>query len=194
MSARELIYLHPTNHTDILMPRLRSAGWNVVVANDADEARDVIQQRNIHVGLAHLDDNTSSRHDVLNLWPSTGRMEWVAMLDSERLHSGNLSRIITDHFYDYHTLPADVNRLLFSLGHAFGMATMSRSSREGRNVVDSVAHGRGLTLAQARDEAERVVILSTIRRTSGNITRAARELDISRVTLYRLMHKHQIGN
>jgi DNA-binding NtrC family response regulator len=114
------------------------------------------------------------------------------MLDSERLRSGNLSRLISDHFYDYHTLPADVNRLLFSLGHAYGMANMSRASREAKPATDNVVHGRGLTLDQARDEAERVVILSTVRRTNGNITRAARELDVSRVTLYRLMHKHQI--
>jgi DNA-binding NtrC family response regulator len=193
MSSRELLFLQPSTHSDVLVPRLCAAGWKVSVAHDADEARDVLAERHIHVGLAHIDDSLASRHEMLDLWPSTERMEWVAMLDSERLRSGRLAGIISDHFYDYHTLPADVNRLLFSLGHAYGMATMSRAGGLDTSTVSATRHGHGLTLFEARDEAERVVLLSTLRRTGNNITLAARELDVSRVTLYRLLRKHRVG-
>lgn len=193
MPSRELLFLQPSPHSELLKPRLCAAGWSVSVAHNADEARDVLAERRIHVGLAHIDESLSSRHEMLDLWPATERMEWVAMLDSDRLRSGRLSRIISDHFYDYHTLPADVNRLLFSLGHAYGMATMSRANSAEASSVPATRHGRGLTLFQARDEAERVVLLSALRRTGNNITLAARELGVSRVTLYRLLRKHRVG-
>jgi DNA-binding NtrC family response regulator len=193
MSSRELLFLQPSAHSDVLVPRLCAAGWKVSVAHDADEARDVLAERHIHVGLAHIDESLSSRHELLDLWPGTERMEWVAMLDSERLRSGRLARVISDHFYDYHTLPADVNRLLFSLGHAYGMATMSRADGAEVATANAHRHVRGLTLYQARDEAERVVLLSTLRRTGNNISSAARELGVSRVTLYRLLRKHRVG-
>lgn len=48
------------------------------------------------------------------------------------------------------------------------------------------------TLAQVRIEAERHAIRSSLRHSSNNISEAARCLGIARMTLYRLMHKHQL--
>ncbi|UYG07766.1 sigma-54 dependent transcriptional regulator [Halomonas sp. M4R1S46] len=49
------------------------------------------------------------------------------------------------------------------------------------------------SLEEARDIAERGVVLAALTRNSFNIQHAARELGISRVTLYRLMEKHKIN-
>ncbi len=51
---------------------------------------------------------------------------------------------------------------------------------------------RGLltTLAEARAEADRQVIRATLRYCRNNITRAARQLGVSRVTLYKLIEKY----
>ncbi|MCK2185028.1 sigma-54 interaction domain-containing protein [Halomonas getboli] len=48
------------------------------------------------------------------------------------------------------------------------------------------------SLEEARDQAERSVVMASLTRNTFNIQNAARELGISRVTLYRLMEKHQI--
>ncbi len=48
------------------------------------------------------------------------------------------------------------------------------------------------SLAQARERAERAAILGALRLNGGNIARAAVELEVSRMTLYRLMEKHAI--
>ncbi|KGE78648.1 sigma-54 dependent transcriptional regulator [Halomonas salina] len=48
------------------------------------------------------------------------------------------------------------------------------------------------SLEEARDLAERGVVMASLTRHSFNILHAARELGISRVTLYRLMEKHKI--
>jgi len=49
-----------------------------------------------------------------------------------------------------------------------------------------------LSLKEVRDEAEARLVVDTLRRTFGNISRAARELDVSRPTLHDLLRKHAI--
>lgn len=57
----------------------------------------------------------------------------------------------------------------------------------------AVANPAGLELDTARTLAERDVIALTLGRVGRNITHAARELGISRMTLYRLMDKHGLA-
>nr|WP_298411537.1 helix-turn-helix domain-containing protein [uncultured Halomonas sp.] len=49
-----------------------------------------------------------------------------------------------------------------------------------------------LTLEQARHIAEHDVIKAALARSKNNIREAAKDLDVSRVTLYRLIEKHNI--
>jgi two-component system NtrC family response regulator len=49
-----------------------------------------------------------------------------------------------------------------------------------------------ISLKEARDEAEARIVVGALRRTSGNISKAARELDVSRPTLHDLLRKHGI--
>ena len=46
------------------------------------------------------------------------------------------------------------------------------------------------TLQSARDEAERRLLVEALTRNAGNVTRAAREIDVSRPTLHDLLRKH----
>jgi two-component system NtrC family response regulator len=46
------------------------------------------------------------------------------------------------------------------------------------------------TLQAARDEAERRLLVDALTRNAGNVTRAAREIDVSRPTLHDLVRKH----
>ncbi len=48
------------------------------------------------------------------------------------------------------------------------------------------------SLQDARDEAERALIVDVLTRNAGNITRAAREIQVSRPTFHDLLHKHGI--
>lgn len=49
-----------------------------------------------------------------------------------------------------------------------------------------------MTLGKAKDEAEKKIIEITLQSTENNISLAAKKLDVSRMTLYRLMQKHRI--
>src|SRR5439155_12143824 len=46
------------------------------------------------------------------------------------------------------------------------------------------------TLQAARDEAERRLLVDALTRNAGNVTRAARDIDVSRPTLHDLLRKH----
>jgi DNA-binding NtrC family response regulator len=59
--------------------------------------------------------------------------------------------------------------------------------------VDSANGGSFLTLEQAVEQAKREAILAALKRNNKNVSKAARELGISRVTLYRLMDKNQLN-
>jgi len=128
--ARELLYLHRQGTQDFLINNIRDAGWSVHEAHAATRARELLDHGNIHVGLALIDDDSRAQQELLDLWPVSDHMQWVAMLGNDVLQSSRVSQLITEYFYDYHTLPADLDRLLFSLGHAWGMASMTRTSQD----------------------------------------------------------------
>ncbi|KPK70128.1 MAG: hypothetical protein AMJ84_08360 [Acidithiobacillales bacterium SM23_46] len=136
MSKRELLYLETTGHPNVVMPAIQSAGWQIHVARDSNQAREIIDSHNVRVGLTLLDTTHQTERDLFEVWPASGRMEWVAMLPAQDLESARLAPLISEYFYDYHTLPADVERLLFSLGHAYGMATMARTYQ--RHIEEDV--------------------------------------------------------
>ena len=48
------------------------------------------------------------------------------------------------------------------------------------------------TLQEARDQAERALLVDALTRNAGNITRAARDIDVSRPTLHDLLRKHGV--
>jgi transcriptional regulator of acetoin/glycerol metabolism len=60
-------------------------------------------------------------------------------------------------------------------------------------IYDSEGHNTEIkTIAAAREEAERKAIVIALEQCGKNLSEAARRLDVSRVTLYRLIEKHEI--
>jgi len=58
--------------------------------------------------------------------------------------------------------------------------------------TDPASHAADGSVAAARERAERDMIVATITRHRGELSAAARELQVSRTTLWRMMKKHQI--
>jgi DNA-binding NtrC family response regulator len=59
-------------------------------------------------------------------------------------------------------------------------------------LEQQLERGTAPSLQEAREEAEKKIIVSALRRNRHNLSRAAEELRVSRMTLYRLLHKHQM--
>jgi two-component system NtrC family response regulator len=66
------------------------------------------------------------------------------------------------------------------------------SDRDAEAENAPIDPGGELTLKEARDRLEKGMVLAALLRTSGNVSAAAGELDVSRPTLHDLMKKHGI--
>ena len=125
MNQRELLYFRPSEEANSLIPAIQSSGWSVHTATECEEALNIIKEREILVGLSPIYGEIASPNDISWLESERDRMEWIALLDRPPVERRDLPQLIAGHFYDYHTLPVDTSRLLFSLGHAYGMAQVS---------------------------------------------------------------------
>ena len=92
-----------------------------------------------------------------------------------------------------HDWPGNVRELFNRVQRAVVMAD-SRLIAPDDLELACEAHEHGVCLDAARTLAERDAIRFTLDRTGRNVTHAARELGVSRMTLYRLMEKHRIAS
>jgi transcriptional regulator with PAS, ATPase and Fis domain len=98
-----------------------------------------------------------------------------------------------------YTYPGNVRQLehvvqravAIARGRAIELADLPEELVEPRPPDPHVAAADG-SVAAARERAEREMIIATLARNHGEVAATARELQISRTTLWRLMKKHQI--
>ncbi|MCG8425792.1 MAG: sigma-54 dependent transcriptional regulator [Chromatiales bacterium] len=126
---RSLLYLKPEFESDTLSNPIRSKGWEVHGVSQVDSALETISQEHFQVGLVRWDEYneeeiTDQTERVIHANPL---INWVAVLPNETGSFLNLSQVIASYFYDYHTLPLDLDRLLITLGHAYGMAKIAET-------------------------------------------------------------------
>jgi two-component system NtrC family response regulator len=70
------------------------------------------------------------------------------------------------------------------------MAEGNQITLDDIGLVSAEDDGSELDLRQARDDAERRVIIRALARVDGNVLRASEILGVSRPTLYDLMHRY----
>lgn len=87
-----------------------------------------------------------------------------------------------------HTWPGNIRELQNRVQRAVIMADGKRITVSDMELEESAVNG-SVTLKEAREKAEREVILAALQRSQKNISTAAAELGISRPTLYELMEK-----
>ena len=92
--------------------------------------------------------------------------------------------------YDW---PGNVRELINRIRRAMVMSDGRWITPEDLDLAAPETVADGDLLEEARLQAERQAIHSGLQRHCHNITHAARELGVSRMTLYRLMHKHGIS-
>jgi DNA-binding NtrC family response regulator len=91
-----------------------------------------------------------------------------------------------------HHWPGNVRELVNRIRRAMVMCENTLITPTDLGFEKHGADTEWITLDQAREAAERNAILSSLQSTDYNISKAARQLRVSRVTLYRLMQKHRI--
>ncbi|MFZ5557885.1 MAG: sigma 54-interacting transcriptional regulator [Pseudomonadota bacterium] len=78
------------------------------------------------VGIAVVDDPARFELAELTAAMAVTDIEWIAVTTTDAPRDPALARILANSFYDYHTIPLDEQRLLYSLGHAVGKVMLRR--------------------------------------------------------------------
>ncbi|RJG25073.1 sigma-54 dependent transcriptional regulator [Massilia cavernae] len=92
-----------------------------------------------------------------------------------------------------HDWPGNVRELINRIRRAMVLADGRLVMPEDLELAGAPAAAGGDGLGELRVAAERAAIGASLRRAGSNVTLAARELGVSRMTLYRLMSKHGIA-
>jgi DNA-binding NtrC family response regulator len=124
MLLRKLLILQSSDSAQGVGQGVREAGWEVRVVPTLTLATALASQQGYHVGLVVIEDCNAYRLDDLERLTANQEMEWIAVLSPHCLQDRTFARHVLANFYDYHTLPLDIDRLLVVLGHAYGKNEM----------------------------------------------------------------------
>lgn len=149
MDVRELICLRTAGVWN--MPEVAvAAGWQPCPVCTANDAMDLYKRKHPRVGLILLDrfgtDEKSDREIELLLAQTSSDMAWIGLVPPRQMAQPAICDLLAKYLYDYHTLPVDDTRLLASLGHAYGMATLRTESPL---YCKMVATGRGCMIGSS---------------------------------------------
>ena len=114
--------------------------WQVSRATHLDQLSALLKS-DCHVGIAVFDDALRCcPQDLAELAEAIERSstEWIAVLPRDRVRDRLTERTLASSYFDFHTLPVDEARLLYSVGHAYGKAVLRHAALQ---PVAS-AHGR----------------------------------------------------
>ena len=122
---RSLLYFNSSDRQPLLVSEINQAGWHVKLARDIQDAQNILFKYSPRVAIAQFDDSDHSLEvPTENFFRSTDRVEWVALLPKNHLNKSQIKQVLSESFYDFHTLPPATEKLLTTLGHAYGMASM----------------------------------------------------------------------
>jgi len=134
MTPRLLLYL-PTTEPAAPPPELDASAWSVHVAKNMFAAQEEVGSRRYSVGLAAIDSSDGSAlAQVQELVAGGSHMQWIALVPKDTELGPELAQFISRNFFDYHTTPLDRQRLLVSVGHAYGMAQMRDAAAVSKTV------------------------------------------------------------
>ena len=127
MEVRELLCLR-TARVWIMPREALAAGWLPCLVSTVNEAIEQYERRHPRVGIILLDHfglDANADRELESLLARTGsNMEWIGLVPPEMMEQPAVCDILAKYLYDYHTLPVDDSRLITSLGHAYGMASL----------------------------------------------------------------------
>ena len=196
ITRRELLVVCPSPSQFNIEDLVDLSRWRPRIVDSVEAGVEAAQQDGIAVGLMVLD-SPAIRPPHLEPLVLTGNTTWIAAASREWLRIPECLQFVLQHFHDYHTLPVDPQHLMFALGHAHGVATLRQRLNDQKGPVEHVhprinGHKPGATLKDARATMDENIIRMALQKTGSNISMAARELGVSRVTLYRLMDKFNL--
>ena len=132
MDDRDVLLLKFPETIDVDLPGKNPNGWRVHVADNPYLSQQLLQKHPFKVGLAVFEGGADSLADQQNfeIFASQSHMEWIALINNKDELNPELFKRLSGWIYDYHTLPVDFERLLMTMGHAYGIASLAEHGTE----------------------------------------------------------------
>ena len=161
---RKLILIALDGDPDPIATHLRAAGWDVQVAADLCAVRQLQrppQPQALVCLLLARRAPLGQLSDIETCMRTWRQAEWVGVWGPGVLDNTPLRDLVLNYFFDYHTLPVDLDHLAHTVGHAHGRA-MLRAEQTGRiPVSDSLGMvGASTSIVQLRAQIRKIAATS----------------------------------
>ncbi len=124
-TGRTLIYAS-RKHNDGLLSFLGEQGWQVLPAKSASDVSRILNPGTTSAALIDLASGYSDREmGAFESCMQPATVGWVAATNPEQLTTKAIRRLIRDYCFDYVNVPCTNDQLAHSIGHAWGMASLS---------------------------------------------------------------------
>ena len=125
--SRSIVLLQAADSSHDLAPALASQAWSSLRATHPDQVVTGLDHKGCHVGVAVFDDALQcSPNEFAGVAEKSG-MEWIAIIPPHGARDRATARALSSSYFDFHTLPVDAERLLYSVGHAHGKALLRQA-------------------------------------------------------------------
>ena len=124
--VKRLLCISKESNAGVLAACGELPGWDVCTVDSVQAAHKVLAQQHYAVGLLLDGDGSLERDDTERFLQHHHHIRWIGVFGPDLLRRPLLRQAIATHLCDFHTRPVDVVRLHHSLGHAHGMAMLSK--------------------------------------------------------------------
>ncbi|WP_250534427.1 sigma-54 dependent transcriptional regulator [Caballeronia sp. AZ10_KS36] len=124
VARRQLIYV-TRDPSETLCARFEERGWQIEIVASARDTRKALRSDLAMGGLLDLSGHFES-HELAAFESSLTmtNVGWVAATVAGQLEDAAVRRLIRDYCFDYVTLPTSNDRVVDSVGHAYGMVAL----------------------------------------------------------------------
>lgn len=125
---RHLLYVTPSDNS-LLIKQFNLAGWEVEVITSIHKPKGYESEKLFNVALMEFGTDLPNLQEIMDWFQTVGLYtKWIALATRATIQNPAVLSLIRQGFYDVHTLPANIDRLLVTLGRAYGMATLHQSA------------------------------------------------------------------
>lgn len=159
MNAKRLLCISGKSVAASRCPSL--PGWEVVKVNSIANARHALREQQFLIGLV-IEDGTPDVTELSQFLSAERDMQWIGLFSPKTLQMPAYRDLVADYFHDFHTFPADQQRLCHTLGHALGWAQL-RARRHARERAPATAataanslNGKSEAIANLRSQISKI--------------------------------------
>ncbi|WP_414444253.1 sigma 54-interacting transcriptional regulator [Burkholderia sp. 22PA0106] len=122
--TRHLIYFSRDPSVE-LQRSFDARGWRVEHAATARDLRRASARGGAAGGLLDMSGIDPGELGDVEACLSTPNVGWIAVAQRGQMQNVGLRRLVRDYCFDYMTMPCDRERIVESVGHAYGMVTLA---------------------------------------------------------------------